>query len=282
MKVDPHFSVRLVDSTRNPQQTIYAALHQCYDEGFVAEELYDEENNWASSLSSEKCGDIAVRRLLAGNRGHWGPIEDAYLVMLCGYFPHSVVVQARTHRHLSFNVQSFRYSGQRLVKLGRLLIAWLAEQFPIDNLSAIAADLYSGRADEFIVENLELINRLFYFRQAGEQYLDREGNRYLYTDRLLMEDVYDCLWDACRYAQKVDGGMAPEHARDGIGQGTRQHFLFSGSLRSFCHLRMVRHTADVQPEAQQWCELVWQQTRLFAPEICGWVDDNLQKMRLAP
>ncbi|MGK7899778.1 MAG: thymidylate synthase (FAD), intein-containing, partial [Xenococcus sp. (in: cyanobacteria)] len=59
------FRVEVIAKTPNPQQVIYAALHQDYSEGFV----FDEQDNLPSE---KKCGEIIVKRLLAGDRGHYG------------------------------------------------------------------------------------------------------------------------------------------------------------------------------------------------------------------
>ena len=85
------FRVEVIAKTPNPQQVIYAALHQDYSEGFV----FDEQNTWPSEA---KCGEIIVKRLLAGDRGHYGCIEHPQITFNCGFFPHSVMQQARTHR----------------------------------------------------------------------------------------------------------------------------------------------------------------------------------------
>lgn len=93
------FRVEVIAQTPNPQQVVYAALHQDYTEGFV----FDDRDNWPSE---EKCGETIVKRLLAGERGHYGPLEHPQIVFNCGYFPHSVMQQARTHRvGVSFDVQ---------------------------------------------------------------------------------------------------------------------------------------------------------------------------------
>jgi thymidylate synthase (FAD) len=85
------FRVEVLAKTPNPQQVIYAAMHQDYTEAFV----YDERDRFPSE---EKCGEIIVKRLLAGDRGHFGCTEHPQIVFNCGYFPHSVMQQARTHR----------------------------------------------------------------------------------------------------------------------------------------------------------------------------------------
>lgn len=85
------FRVEVISKTPNPQQVIYAAMHQDYSEGFV----YDDQDSWPSE---SKCGELIVKRLLAGERGHYGPIEHVGIVFNCGFFPHSVMQQIRTHR----------------------------------------------------------------------------------------------------------------------------------------------------------------------------------------
>jgi thymidylate synthase (FAD) len=93
------FRVEVLSKTPNPQQVIYAAMHQDYTGAFV----YDERDRFPSE---EQCGDIIVKRLLAGDRGHYGCTEHPQIVFNCGYFPHSVMQQARTHRTgVSFDVQ---------------------------------------------------------------------------------------------------------------------------------------------------------------------------------
>jgi thymidylate synthase (FAD) len=93
------FRVEVIAKTANPQQVIYAAMHQDYCENFVI----DSRETWPSEAKS---GEIIVKRLLAGDRGHYGPVEHPSIVFNCGYFPHSVMQQVRTHRvGISFDVQ---------------------------------------------------------------------------------------------------------------------------------------------------------------------------------
>lgn len=98
-KLMHRFRVEVIAKTPNPQQVIYAAMHQDYTDRFV----FDERDSWPSESQS---GEVIVKRLLAGERGHYGPLEHPQIVFNCGYFPHSVMQQARTHRvGVSFDVQ---------------------------------------------------------------------------------------------------------------------------------------------------------------------------------
>ena len=97
--MDPRFRVELIAATPNPQLCVYAGMHQDYSEGFVAE----ARDTWPDET---RAGEICVKRLLAGERGHYGPLEHAQIVLNVGWFPHSVMQQARTHRvGVSFDVQ---------------------------------------------------------------------------------------------------------------------------------------------------------------------------------
>lgn len=98
MITDKYFTIKVISKTPNPQQTIYAAMHQDYSSDLVVE----SQDAWPSE---EKCGEIIVKRLFAGDRGHYGPLEHTMIAFNCGYFPHSVMQQARTHRLASFDVQ---------------------------------------------------------------------------------------------------------------------------------------------------------------------------------
>lgn len=97
--MDRFFTVELLAQTPNPQQVIYAAMHQDYAEAFV----WDERERFPSET---RAGELIVRNLLAGGRGHYGPLEHPQITLNCGYFPHSTMQQMRTHRvGVSFDVQ---------------------------------------------------------------------------------------------------------------------------------------------------------------------------------
>lgn len=122
------FQVEVISQTANPQQVIYAAMHQDYAEGFVAH----ERERWPSE---ERCGELIINNLLKGGRGHYGPLEHPQIVLNIGWFPHSTMQQIRTHRvGVSFDVQCLagdtevtfvRASGSlRKIKIAELYDLW--------------------------------------------------------------------------------------------------------------------------------------------------------------
>lgn len=240
---DPFFRVDLIAATPNPQQCVYAGMHQDYSEGFVA-------NERASWPDETRAGEICVKRLLAGERGHYGPLEHPAITLNVGWFPHSVMQQARTHRvSVSFDVQSGRYTGQRVCQAA------------------------SGERD---------LEEVFYLRPLGT-YADRKGKKYEYTHSQRNTDLGLCLSAAQSYAQLIDQGYAEEHARGILPFDIRQHFVVSFNLRSVLHFMDLRSKSDAQPEIQTLCDLMWPHVEAWAPEIAGWYGKNrLHKARLAP
>ena len=93
------FRVEVIAATPNPQQVVWAAMHQDYSEELV----WDSRDRFPSET---KAGELIVKHLLAGNRGHYGCIEHPQITFNVGFFPHSMMQQIRTHRvGISFDVQ---------------------------------------------------------------------------------------------------------------------------------------------------------------------------------
>jgi thymidylate synthase (FAD) len=237
------FRVDLIAATPNPQQCVYAAMHQDYSEDFVA----GDRENWPNET---RAGEICIKRLVAGDRGHFGPFEHAQIMLNVGWFPHSVMQQARTHRvGVSFDVQSMRYTGERICR---------------------AAD---GELD---------LEEVFYLRPVGE-YRARIGNKYSYTEEQRSIDLELCQRSAERYRDLLRSGFSEEHARGILPFDYRQHFIASFSLRAFLHFMDLRAKQDAQLEIRQLCDLMWPHMEKWAPEFAAWYEKNrLHKARLAP
>lgn len=239
--MDPLFRVELLNATPDPQTTCWWAMHQDYAEGFV----FDED----PPIEIE-AGRIIVKRLLAGERGHYGPLEHPQITFSVGWFPHSVMQQARTHRiGVSFDVQSGRYTGQRII------------------------DASVGRRD---------LEEVFYLRPVGD-YSDRQGKRYSYTEDMRRIDLARCHDAAAHYAYQIRQGMAEEHARGMIPFDVRQHFVVSFTLRALLHFLDLRRKLDAQQEIRELCDLMWPHLERWAPEVAEWYErTRLGKARLAP
>jgi thymidylate synthase (FAD) len=234
--------VDVLNQTAYPQTLIWFALHQDYSEGYVFEE---------DPPSEITAGEVIAKRLLAGERGHYGPLEHPSITFACGFFPHSVMQQARTHRvAVSFDVQSMRYTGKRICQ---------------------------------VADGLLDLDEVFYLRPVGT-YSDRQGKKYTYTEEQRGEDIILCKAAAQRYCHMVRYlGHAEEHARGILPFDFRQHFVVTFSMRSFLHFMDLRSKLDAQEEIRNLCDLMWPHFVEWAPEIAAWYEKSrLHKARLAP
>jgi thymidylate synthase (FAD) len=158
--------------------------------------------------------------------------------------------QVRTHRvGVSFDVQSFRYTGNRISQ----------------------------------VSNHEVdVEDVFYLRPVGF-YTDRFGKKYEYTEEMRIQDLSHCLHAADLYEKRIQQGVSEEHARSIIPFDTRQHFVVSMNLRTAFHLLDMRYKSDAQLECQAWAHLLWLRIKEWVPEIAAWYEEKrLNRGRLAP
>lgn len=239
---DPFFCVETVVSTENPQQLVWLAAHQDYSSSPV----YQQYNKEAFDNGF---GERVINMLLAGDKGHFGCLEHPQITFNCCYFPHSAVMQARTHRvGISFDVQSFRYTSASILR----------------------------------IKTEEDLHRAFYFRPEG-QYTDREGKRYYYlvVDRL--RDISRTMAAVEEYKSKIAEGYSEEHARDCLPSNYRQHFIVSFNLRSLFHFFDLRAKKDSQLEIQQMSLLMFNKASLWCPELCAWYEQKRwSKAKLSP
>lgn len=239
--LDSRFQVAVLSKSHNPQVLTWRGMHQDYSELFVALE---------QEPSEQEAGEIIIRHLLAGGRGHYGPLEHPAITFAVGWFPHSVMQQARTHRvGVSFDVQSMRYTGNRICA-----------------------------AAERQIE----IEEVFYLRPTGE-YRDRQGKRYEYTEAHRAQDLQVCYDAAVRYSNMIRIGFAEEHARGTLPFDYRQHFVVTFSMRALMHFLDLRAKADAQIEIHALCDMLMPHFQQWAPEVCDWYTKNrLGRAKLAP
>jgi thymidylate synthase (FAD) len=217
-------------------------MHQDYSEHAVADEPVPETEQLA--------GEIIVKHLLKGEKGHWGPLEHPAISFNAIDFPHDLMQQARTHRvGISFDVQSGRYTSQRIVDV--------------------------ARGDRSIDE-------VFYFRPPGH-YHDRFGKSYEYTQSDIDDDKEVCGGLALYFAEKINAGVAEEHARGLIPYCIRQHFVVSFNARSLMHFMDLRAKADAQLEIRQLSSLLFGEFKDWMPQVAEYYEtQRLGKARLAP
>jgi len=273
---DPYFTVDLVSASANPQKVCYLAAHQDYSEKYVQDEFFGtlkgfdtvgswgewecdygpNDDVWIDPFNSGELDEATAGKRLIQHcvkYRHWGVLEHPQLVISAGYFPHEVMQQLRTHRITSFDVQSGRYTGQRICQLSR------------------------GEIPESEIE------KIFYLRPLGF-YTDRQGSKYEYTEAHRKEDL-DFLWCMSNaYRNRIDQGFSEEHARQIYSDyALRQHFVMSANLRSWLHVISVRHKEDVQLETKTFAVKVWKIIKDWVPEVAAYFEEkHLNKNQLMP
>jgi thymidylate synthase (FAD) len=243
------FRLHTLRSTPSPQQLVWAAMHQDYSEDLV----YEQRDRFPEEA---KAGELIVKHLLAGNRGHYGCLEAPQITFNAGYFPHSTMQQLRTHRiGISMDVQSGRYTSKRII------------------------DVCTGDTTGVQRRNVE---EVFYLRPIGN-YTNRQGKSYFYSEEQRSQDLAWCL-DGCKlYKQRIDEGVSEEHARGIIPFDIRQHFVITCNARSLMHLLDLRWKKDAQLECQKFCDLLFAEFQDWMPSVASWYQENrAKKARLAP
>jgi thymidylate synthase (FAD) len=234
----------LLNPCPNPQELIYYAMHTCYSEEPVALQIQRGNfKNW----DERKFGEAVVKHLLAGNRGHFGPLEEGHQFMFAvSGAVHNLVMQLRTHRLPTFDVQSQRYTSQNVID---------------------------------VAKGIKPVEEVFYFRPLGYEYTNREGKRYIIHGYQDNDTKIDCELACEGYRRRVEElGWSEEHARDYLPQGIRQNFTFSANIRTLLHLDNVRNKPDAQLEIQVLMRHVNDIMSEQCPEIYAWQNTKSKRM----
>jgi thymidylate synthase (FAD) len=241
LELDPRLEVVMLQCYPIPEQVIYQAGKNDYSEI----PIHHQEIPHPS-----KCGEWIVEQLLNNDRGHYGPLEHPGITFSVSGYVHNVMVQARTHRvGVSFDVQSQRYTGKRVVAVAN-------DELPVDDV--------------------------FYIRPPGF-YTNRKGKKYEWTLEDYNDEL-DFIYEGCkRYASKYERGMCEEHIRDYLTQAIRQNFVVSFNLRSVLHLMDLRSKLDAQLEIQSLCVQLAPLLEKWAPNVWKYYEEKrLHRAKLAP
>jgi thymidylate synthase (FAD) len=237
------FRVVVVNKMADPQLSVYMALHQDYCEDFAMDE-YEK----FKAKGEKWCGEKTIEYLLANKKGHFGPLEHVQIIFNVGGYPHSMMQQLRTHRvGVSFDVQSFRYTGDRLLD---------------------------------VVEGRRKLEDVMYIRPVGV-YPDRVGTgKVQFTKESRDKALQTAYVTYQEYARQIKEGISPEHARSVISFDTRQDLIWSANARSLMHILDLRWKADAQLEIRKFSEQTAVHFHEWMPEIAAWYEENRARRAL--
>jgi thymidylate synthase (FAD) len=223
-----------------PEQVIYQAAKNDYSEEPIHKQKIP---------SPSECGEWIVDTLLANERGHYGPLEMPSITFSVSGYVHSVIVQARTHRIATYDVQSQRYTGKRVVKVAK-------GEIPV--------------------------HEVFYIRPPGF-YTNRKGKKYEWTEENYQRKLERILDECKEYSDYYEQGMCEEHIRDYLPQAIRQNFVVSFNLRSVLHFMDMRAKMDAQLEIQALCVQMEHHLEKWVPNVWNYyAEKRLHKARLSP
>jgi thymidylate synthase (FAD) len=240
IELDSRLKVALLQCYPIPEQVIYQAGKCDYSEM----PIHDKE-----IPTPEKCGEWIVETLLANDRHHWGPAEHPSITLSVSGYVHNVIVQARTHRIATFDVQSQRYTGKRVCKVAK--------------------------------QELD-IEEVFYVRPVGF-YTNRQGKKYDWTEEHRQRKLGRIFSECEEYYDYYNQGMSEEHLRDYLPQAIRQNFVCTFNLRSVLHFMDMRSKMDAQLEIQALCEQFSIHLSKWAPNVWKYYEEKrLHRGKLAP
>jgi thymidylate synthase (FAD) len=174
---------------------------------------------------------------------------------------YDLVMKAPHHNFVANGVvvhNSFRYTSKGILAVGEKLLIDPLDYGPIE--------------------------RIIYLPPAGE-YKDRTSPVYEYSEAMRLDDLRRASHLILHYCRRViDLGVAPQHARGMLPFDYRQHFVVSfNNIRSLWHMADLRLKPDVQPEAQQVVQAIWDAVADECPQLNEWYTQHrLNKARLAP
>ena len=247
---DPHFSVSVLQQTPNPSYLAWLALHRCYTEAPINYDMKSLEATYG-----QKVVDLCIKF------GHWSILEHPVITLNVEGYPHNVMVQATRHRHVSFSVQSQRYTGKYIAKLAKTIT-----RDAIDNDPKVASSFF----------------KIFYFRPVGF-YVDREGSKYAYTQAMRSDDIDLTLDILFSYAHRMEQGYAEEHCRDFLLQNIRQSFICTMNARTLLHFCDMRLPKDAQLEINHLAVTLFEKLEEWIPSVARhYKATRYGKNKLAP
>lgn len=182
-------------------------------------------------------------------------------------------------------IQSMLFIGKRMtydIEVVGPYHNFLANGIVVHNSFDVQSSRYTGKRIIDVSTGARPVEEVFYIRQPGK-YTDRQGKSYRWEESEIKNDLQLCINASQRYAQLIKRGVAEEHARGIIPFDFRQHFVVSFNARSLMHFLDLRTKADAQEEIRQLCELLMVEFRDWMPELAEWYEEKRYgRARLAP
>jgi thymidylate synthase (FAD) len=211
-------------------------------------------------LGEKEAGKLIVKHCLKVNKIHWGILEHAHLTFGLYGFPRYAILQLRTHRNSTWDVQSMRETGESLIESGRILTERLSK-------TSIFQRLFPN--DKVLCDIME------------DQVYQQFAAEFLHADH---QTIIDLGWQlVAYYEQSLKKGFRYENARGLVGDNVRCNAHVTLNLRHLLHWGSVRLGGDAQYVTRQIVELMLLKANDIHPQIIGWFyEQKPKRLTLSP
>ena len=248
--------VQLVSHTLDPNQTMYRCMRQDHS----AAPIVNAVTPGGTFLNENEAENLIVKHCLECNKIHWGVLEHAHITLGLYGFPRYAILQLRTHRNCTWDVQSMRETGKEIIESGRVIY----EMF--NKINPLARPFVS---DEHL-SNL-----------AYDEVLKHFALEFLNVDEHLIVSLAEQLIDY--YLRSLKKGFRYENARALIGDNVRCNAHVTLNLRHLLHLGSVRLGGDAQDVTRNIVNRMLNETRKVHPETIAWFySKQPKKLTLSP
>ena len=251
------FRVETIVATPNPQQVVWAAMHQDYSEEFV----WDKRDRFPEE---SKAGELIVKHLLAGNRGHYGCYSsDTEVLTKQGWIAWEKVTE--NHKLLAVDIETKTAHFEKPSSIQKIKFR---EEDKLYSVKSPYLDLLVTLDHRMVVSHRQKSGEFseWYFKNASEIY--NKPVRYLLTSflspeaRKIPEDI----------PQDLDISTIFKVAGFFFGDGLRTHNKNPASIRF--RLRNPRKIAYLLSLDLPTLEMKGDRYVIKNKSLAAWVHEN--------
>ena len=247
-------NVQLLDHPVQPSRTMYQAMLQDHRSHAVSKTNTNEETAEAR----------VVKHCLQVNKRHWGILEHPQLTFGIYNAPRFALMQLRTHRHTTWDIQSLRETGDFLAINGDHIK---------DNIEALT-----------MWEHLKMTTNEDYYIKKVAEVAKGDVEEAFALEWISPDDpfvIYQLAVQLMCYAEANE--TKKERLRGIVGDSVRCHGTVSLSLRALLHLASVRLGGDTQDASRHIVTQMLDEARKLFPNIIQWFDEQEpKKLTLSP
>lgn len=250
-------NVELIDGPDDPEETICRAARNDYMTSYVGDmDFADVMEPVDGDTLEEKQRHLIETTLL--KHGHFGPFEHPHFTFAVEGVSRVTMAQLTRHRHVSFDVQSLRYTAP-----------------DADEIKRIQRESDFGAMEQFVVVPPTISDAVSDDGvHAKHRYLQSQAGQFM---------SYALMFDRLK-----DDGVPPKSAKEDarflLPMGTKVNIVFTVNARMLMHIGDMRAAGDAQWEIRELTERVLDIAEGELPITMAYYDAEMKGRvnRLAP